>query len=135
MEHNTMGVDSNMWIMDSGSTLHMRLSKTGIANLVQWKAPITLGNRQHIFSELKGIFKGQVFYEKGILLSVTMDDVLYVSELMMNLFSLTKTLQNIQIGFERIGKYLAIIINGNKLEGSLGWIRCSSWSRYFYYCK
>jgi hypothetical protein len=33
----------------------------------------------------------------------------------MNLFSLTKTLQNTQIGFERIGKYLALIINGNKL--------------------
>jgi hypothetical protein len=38
-----------------------------MTNLVQWKAPITLGNRQHIFSELKGTFKGQVFSEKGII--------------------------------------------------------------------
>jgi hypothetical protein len=44
-----------------------------------------------------------------------MDDVLYVPDLMMNLFSLTKTLQNTQIGFERIDKYLALIINRNKL--------------------
>jgi hypothetical protein len=82
MEHNTMEVDPNMWIMDSGSTSHMRSSKTGMTNLVQWKAPITLGKRQHIFSELKVTFKGQVFSEKGILFSVTMDDVLYVPELM-----------------------------------------------------
>jgi hypothetical protein len=94
-----MEVDPNMWIMDSGSTSHMRFSKTGMRNLVKWKAPITLGSRQHIFSELKGKFKGQVFSEQGMLFSVTMDDVLYVPEVMMNLFSLTKTLQNTQIGF------------------------------------
>jgi hypothetical protein len=74
-----------------------------------------LGNRQHIFSELIGPFKGQVFSEQGMLFSVTMDDVLDVPELMMYLFSLTKTLQNTQIGFERIGKYLALTFNGNKL--------------------
>jgi methylmalonyl-CoA mutase N-terminal domain/subunit len=34
---------------------------------------------------------------------------------MINLFSLTKTLQNIQIGFDKIGKYLALSINENKL--------------------
>jgi hypothetical protein len=34
---------------------------------------------------------------------------------MMNLFSLTKTLQNRKIGFERIDRFLALIINGNKL--------------------
>jgi hypothetical protein len=62
-----------------------------MTNLVQWKAPITLGNRKHIFSELKGTLKGQVFSEQAILFSVTMDDVFYVPELMMNLFSLTKT--------------------------------------------
>jgi hypothetical protein len=56
-----------------------------------------------------------VFSEQGILFSVTMADVLYVPELMMNLFSLTKTLQNTQICFERIGKYMAFTINGNKL--------------------
>jgi hypothetical protein len=50
-----------------------------------------------------------------MLFSVTMDDVLYVSELMMNSFSLTNTLHSTQIGFERIGKYLALTINGNKL--------------------
>jgi hypothetical protein len=50
MEHNTMEVDPNMWIMDSGSTSHMWFSKTGMTNLIQWKSPITLGNRQHIFS-------------------------------------------------------------------------------------
>jgi hypothetical protein len=34
---------------------------------------------------------------------------------MMNLHSLTKTLQNTQIGFKRIDRFLAFIINGNKL--------------------
>jgi hypothetical protein len=115
MEHNTMEVDPNMWIIDSGSTSRMRFSKISPTNLVQWKAPITLGNRQHIFNDLKGTFKGQVFSENGMLLSVTMDDVLYIPDLMMKLCSRTKALQNTQIGFERIDKYLAVIINGNKL--------------------
>jgi hypothetical protein len=44
-----------------------------------------------------------------------MDDILHVTDLMMNLFSLTKTLQNTQIGFERIDRFLALILNGNKL--------------------
>jgi hypothetical protein len=74
-----------------------------------------LGNRQHIFSELIGTFKGQVLSENGIIFSVTMDDVLYVSDLMMNLFSLTKPLQNTKIGFERIDKFLALIVYGDKL--------------------
>ena len=108
-------IDPNMWIMDSGSTSHMRFNKTGMTNLVQWKVPITLGNRQHIYSELKGTFKGQILTEKGVLFSVTMDDVLYVPDLMMNLFSLTKTLKNTKIGFERINQHLALIIDGNKL--------------------
>jgi hypothetical protein len=115
MERNKMELDPNMWIMDSASTSHMRFSKTGMTNLVQWKAPITLGNRQHIFSELKGTFSGQMFSENGILFSVTVDDVLYVPDLMMNLFSLAKTLQNTKIGLERIDRFMALIINGNKL--------------------
>ena len=90
MDHSKVDVDPNVWIMDSGSTSHMRFSKTGMTNLVKWSAPITLGNRQHIYSELKGTFKGHVLSEKGELFSVTMDDVLYVPDLMMNLFSLTK---------------------------------------------
>jgi hypothetical protein len=49
-----------------------------MTNLVQWKAPITLSNRQHIFSEMKGTLSGQVFSEQVILFIVTMDDVLYV---------------------------------------------------------
>jgi hypothetical protein len=60
MECNKMEVYPNMWIMDSGSTSHMRFSKTGMTNMVTWKAPITLGNRQHIFSELNGTFKDHV---------------------------------------------------------------------------
>ena len=86
-----------------------------MTNLVQWKVPITLGNRQHIYSELKGTFKGQIISDNGVMFSVTMDDVLYVPELMMNLFSLTKTLKNTKIGFERIDQSLALIIDGNKL--------------------
>ena len=115
LDKNKIEVDPNLWIMDSGSTSHMRFSKTGMTNLVQWKVPITLGNRQHIYSELKGTFKGQIISDNGIMFSVTMDDVLYVPELMMNLFSLTKTLKNTKIGFERIDQSLALIIDGNKL--------------------
>jgi hypothetical protein len=69
MERYKMEVDPNMWIMDSGSTSHRRFSRTGMTNLVQWKAPITFGKRQHAFIELKGTFKGQVFSEHGTLFS------------------------------------------------------------------
>ena len=89
LEQNKIEPDPNMWIMDSGSTSHIRFSKTGMTNLVPWKAPITLGIRQHIYSEMKGTFKGQILSEKGLLFTVTLDDVLNVPDIMMNLFSLT----------------------------------------------
>jgi hypothetical protein len=39
----------SMWILDSGFASHLRFSKTHMTHLVQWNAPITLDNRQHIY--------------------------------------------------------------------------------------
>ena len=112
---NTSNADTNTWILDSGSTSHMRFTKDGLTNLIDWKAPITVGNKEVIYSKQKGTFKGHVVNEDGIQFTVTMDDVLYVPDLIMNLFSLTKTMKNTSIGLERVGHSLALNIDNNKL--------------------
>ena len=111
----TSDADPNTWILDSGSTSHMRFTKSGLTNLIEWKAPITVGNKEVIYSKQKGTFKGHIVNEDGIQFSVTMDDVLYVPDLIMNLFSLTKTMKNTNIGLERVGHSLALNIDHNKL--------------------
>ena len=106
----------NTWILDSGSTAHMRFSLEGMVDLVPWKSAITVGNKEIIYSEQKGTFKGAIVSENGIEFYVTMDDVLYVPGIFMNLFSLTKAMLNPQIGIQRIGKFIALGVgNGNKL--------------------
>lgn len=102
------------WILDSGSTSHMRFTKDGMSNLVSFRSPITCGNKEIIYSEMKGTFRGQVVSENGTEFYVTLEDVLYVPGLFMNLFSLTKALENPKVKIERIDKYIALVVNKNR---------------------
>jgi hypothetical protein len=101
----------NTWILDSGATSHMRFSLDGMMDLVPWKSEITVGNKEVMYSEQKGTFKGAVVNEEGIEFYVTMEDVLYVPGIFMNLFSLTKALQNPKVGIKRVGRCIALSIS------------------------
>jgi hypothetical protein len=105
----------NAWILDSGSTSHMRFSLDGMSELVPWKSEITVGNKEIIYSEQKGTFRGQVISpEGGVECYVTLKDVLYVPGVFMNLFSLTKAFENESIRIDRVGYAMALIMNNNE---------------------
>jgi hypothetical protein len=55
----------HIWILDSGSTSHMRLTLDGMTDLVPFKSPITCGNREINYSEQKRTFRGQVVSNIG----------------------------------------------------------------------
>jgi hypothetical protein len=78
------------WILDSGATSHMRFSLDGMSDLVPARIPITCGNKEVIYSEKKGTFRGKCISPEGFAFTVILNDVLYVPGLFMNLFSLTK---------------------------------------------
>ena len=103
----------NTWILDSGATAHMRFSLEGMMDLVPWKSSITVGNKEIIYSEQKGTFKGAIVSDSGVEFYVTMEDVLYVPGIFMNLFSLTKAMLNPRISIEHIGKYIALGVGHN----------------------
>ena len=103
----------NTWILDSGATAHMRFSLEGMMDLVPWKSSITVGNKEIIYSEQKGTFKGAIVSDSGVEFYVTMEDVLYVPGIFMNLFSLIKAMLDPRISIERIGKYIALGVGHN----------------------
>jgi hypothetical protein len=68
----------HIWILDSGSTSHMRFTLDRMTDLVPCKSPITCGNREIICSEQKGTFQGQVVSKHGTEFYVILEDVLHV---------------------------------------------------------
>jgi hypothetical protein len=73
MNHNT-------FIGDSGATCHMRYSKTGMFDLVDFRAEVTVGNNDFFFIVAKGKYMGmsrkrQVTTFKSFLLMFSMSPI------------------------------------------------------------
>jgi hypothetical protein len=79
---------------DSGATSHMRFSKDGMIDLKPLKTAIKVGNAEDIYSEAIGTFEGLVTQKYGSTFPITLEDVLYIPDLYVNLFSMTRVLKN-----------------------------------------
>jgi hypothetical protein len=56
----------HIWILDFGSTYHMRFTLDGMTDLVPFKSPITCGNREIIFIVSKKVHFGvKLFLNMG----------------------------------------------------------------------
>jgi hypothetical protein len=80
----------NTFIASSGATYHMQGSLEGMFNLKPHVTDIMVGNNDTMSSVSKGDYKGLVMQKDGSSFEVTLQDVLYIPKLMVNLFSLTK---------------------------------------------
>jgi hypothetical protein len=89
------------FVFDSGATSHMRFSKDGMVNLKPLKIAIKVGNAEDIYSEAIGTFKGLVTQKDGSTFPITLEDVLYISDLYVNLFYMTRVLKNKTVDFKR----------------------------------
>jgi hypothetical protein len=87
-------MSSNTFIFDSGAESHMMHSKEGLRNLKPWKVPVKVGNAANIYYEMKGTYHGLVTQEGGRTVHITLEDVLYIPDLYINLFFMTEVLNN-----------------------------------------
>ena len=105
-------ISKDTFIFDSGATSHMRYSTEGMTNLKPWKVPIKVGNAQDIYSEMIGTYKGWVIqHGSNKSFPITLEDVLYIPKLYINLFSMTKVLNNPDIDIMKCNNTVALIIN------------------------
>jgi hypothetical protein len=104
----------NTFIFDSGATSHMMYSKEGLTNLKPWHVLVKVGNASNIYSEMKGTYYGLVTHEGGRTVRIILEDVLYIPGLYINLFSITKVLNNPSIDLKKDKRNVALIINKDK---------------------
>jgi hypothetical protein len=68
--------------------------------LVPCQTAVTVGNNETMYSQAKGSFKGTVHNTDGTSFPLILTDVLYVPNLWLNLFSITKAIRHdtVQLG-------------------------------------
>jgi hypothetical protein len=89
----------------------MRYSKEGMTNLRPWKVHVKVGNAADMYSEMIGTFHGKVVQQDGRNFNLQLYDRLYIPDLYINLFSMTKALNNINIDLRRIRDTIVITFN------------------------
>jgi hypothetical protein len=95
-KYNNMTCDT--FVFDSGATSHTRFSKDSMI-MKPLKIAIKVGNAEDIYSEAIGTFKGLVTQKDGSTFPITLEDVLYIPELYVNLFSMTRVLKYKTVDF------------------------------------
>jgi hypothetical protein len=80
----------------------MRGSLEGMFNVRPYATEIMVGNNDTMSSVSIGQYKGMVFKSDGTTMDLTLNDVLYVPNLMVNLFSITKALESPPVKFSSI---------------------------------
>jgi hypothetical protein len=108
-------VTSDTFIIDSGATLHMRFSPNGMMDYKEYVVPIKVGNASLMYSKGIGTYHGKVIQKDGSTLNILLKDVLYVPEVYMSLFLLTKVLNNESIDIRKERGTLALMCNNYKL--------------------
>jgi hypothetical protein len=84
----------NYWIADSGATKHMINSLEGMSDLRDESSTIYIGDGRGLKSDIVGTFRGTVTQINGTKVNIRLDDVAYVPDLKVKLFSLTKSMEN-----------------------------------------
>jgi hypothetical protein len=80
-----------------------------MVNLKPLKIAIKVGNAEDIYSEEIRTFKGLVTQKDGSTFPITLEDVLYIPDLYINLFSMTRFLKNKTVDFKREKGTIALV--------------------------
>ena len=92
----------------------MRFSKEGMVNLVPYVVEVKVGNPETIYSTDKIKFKGTVVQRDGTQTEIESLDVLLVPKLWTNLFSITRAIDNPNIGLGKTDDNWIKLIPGNR---------------------
>jgi hypothetical protein len=96
------------WIADSGATTHMTNNLDGMFDLQDANMNISVGDGRKMTTSKIGKWKGTAIDKEGNRKIVTLTNVSYVPELMVNLFSLTAAMDK---GFSIAGSKEGITLN------------------------
>ena len=112
---NKYNLSKDTFIMDSGATSHMRFSLDGMKNLRKWRLPVKVGNAADMYSEQIGSYHGKIIHKDGSTYDIILDDVLYIPDLYINLFSLTKVLNNPNVDLKKEKNTIALTYYKHKI--------------------
>ena len=101
-------ITKNTFIADTGATCHMRSSLLGMYDLKPFINEVKVGNSSVMKSVSKGKFLGLVTQQDGTTIEIIMENVLYVPDLWINLFSLTIPLENPMVSLSGQNGHLAL---------------------------
>jgi gag-polypeptide of LTR copia-type len=84
----------NLWLGDSGASCHMTCNLAGMFDCVDIKSPVKIGNGKTLMATKLGKMRMLVLQTDGSSKEIILADCKYVEGLCVNLFSITKSLQN-----------------------------------------
>jgi hypothetical protein len=84
-------------------------------DLKPYVTDIMVGNNETMASVSKGQYKGIVVQKDGTSVDITLQDVLYIPKLMVNLFSLTKTIENTGVALSSKGQILSLTVGNTDI--------------------
>lgn len=93
MANSTAKFEKHTWVADSGASTHMCNSLDGMFDLQDANLSISVGDGRNMSTLKVGKFKGDVIDSEGKTKTVTLTNVSYVPELMVNLFSVTAAME------------------------------------------
>jgi len=99
------------WIADSGATTHMTNSLVGMFDLVESNISVSVGDGRKMKTLKTGKWRGTAVDSEGTRRQITLSNVSYVPDLMVNLFSLTAVMER---GFKVDGSQKGIYIQKNE---------------------
>ena len=98
----------DIWICDSGACGHYCNSTKGLFNIEEINESITVGNGKSMTATKVGSLKCRIIQVDGSGLEITLNEVKYVPELWVNLFSINKALKK---GYKLSNKGLSICLS------------------------
>ena len=101
---NTREMDKNIWIADSGASMHMSKDLEGMFDLQDVNISIAIGDGKKLTTTKIGKYRGTIMDSEGNPRKITLTNVSYVPELKVNLFSLTTVMEkNFSVTGTKVG--------------------------------
>ena len=93
LANNTKKFEKNIWIADSGASMHMSKDLEGMFDLQDVNISIAIGDGKKLTTTKIGKYRGTIMDSEGNPRKITLTNVSYVPELKVNLFSLTTVME------------------------------------------
>jgi hypothetical protein len=108
-------INEDTFIADSGATCHMKNTTKGMYYLKDYVSEIKVGNGGKMTSKKIGKYRGIIMHKDGTSSTIELKDVLYVPDLVTNLLSLTKAIENPNVNLYNKNGTLALTIGKSKI--------------------